>query len=268
LGFPLGGLLLGHAGLRAVVIIDAVSFVLSGLLILLVRIALEERLENVGLDETTALRRAWREWLLGLRYVRSQRWVSLVFVVVLATFLGNGMIWAVLPAFVRGSLHGNAQFYSWVLTAQGAGGIAAGFAVGWVTRRLTPGHLLAWGLSALGLLSLIAAVAVSRSVTLVAFFLAGPPALLGVASLNTLLQSDVPDAYRGRVFGAYLTLNALASLSGSIVAGLLADRVGSRFMLGVGGAILVIAGVLAVWLLLPALTEIRREVRQPTVHAG
>jgi MFS family permease len=263
LGFPFGGLLLARVGLWAVVTVDAVSFVLSGLLVLAVRVALEERADKVTLDEASALPRAWREWLRGVEYVRSQRWISLVFLVVLVTFLGNGMIWAVLPAFVRGQLGGSAQFYSWVLTAQGAGGIAAGFAVGWVTRRFSPGQLLAWGLFVLGLLPVVTAVAVSRPVTLLGLFLAGPPALLAVASLNTLLQSDVPDSYRGRVSGAYLTLNALASLSGSITAGVLADRVGSRFMLGMGGAIFVIAGVLAVRLLLPALTEMRGDLKQP-----
>jgi MFS family permease len=89
-------------------------------------------------------------------------------------------------------------------------------------------------------------------------FLAGPPALFAVASLNTLLQSDVPDAYRGRIFGAYLTVNALASLLGSILAGIVADKVGSRLMLGVGGSIFVATGAVALWLLLPALNLTKR----------
>jgi predicted MFS family arabinose efflux permease len=251
IGYPLGGLTLPHAGLRGVVILDAVTFLLSGLLIAGVDVPLEGGGEPVSSDGRPLLRRAWRDWLLGMVFIRGERWISLLFLVLLLTFLGNAILLTVLAPFVKGMLGGSAQLYAWILTAQGAGGIAAAGGIGWVTGRLSPARAIALGLLALGGLAISIAVVASIPATIIAMFLAGPPALFAVASLNTMLQSGVPDTYRGRVFGAYLTVSALASLIGSLLAGTLTDALGSRFVLAAGGGLFVVAGALALVVLAP-----------------
>ncbi|GAC1403295.1 MAG: MFS transporter [Chloroflexota bacterium] len=265
-GYPLGGLLLGHIGLAAVILVDAASFGLSGLLVMLIRVPLEGRMESIAADDAAAIRRAWREWLLGMDYVWSHRWVLIVFVVILIIFLGNGMLLTVLPAFVEGTLGGSAQFYSTVLAAQGAGGIAAALGVGFVMRRLSPGQLLGWGMWILGCLAIGVALLASQTGTLIGMFLAGPPSLFGVAALNTLLQSHIPDDYRGRVFGASLSINAFATLLGTLLSGLLADRVGSRVVFGLGGGVFLIAVGVALWFLLPALSEMNTQREEWALH--
>jgi MFS family permease len=59
------------------------------------------------------------------------------------------------------------------------------------------------------------------------------------SSVDSTSSAHIPEVYRGRVFGAYQTTNALISILGSLLAGLLADAVGSRPLLCVTRALFV-----------------------------
>jgi hypothetical protein len=96
-------------------------------------------------------------------------------------------------------------------------------------------------------------IAFPLSCALIAF--AGLPIIGFFVSLNTLLQVTAADAYRGRVFGAYLTLVALLTLAGQALGGILGDRIGIVPTLTMGGCFNLLAGFLAIFLL--------RGVQQP-----
>jgi MFS family permease len=268
-GSSLGALLLQHVGLGGVVVADATTFVVSALLISLIRAEFEGRAPDVsGLPNAgTRLGRVWSDWLLGVRFVLDQRWISLVFLVMMLVFLGNSMVAVCLAPFVRHVLHGSAQIYAWTLTAQGLGGIVASVFIGSVTKRVSPERMLAWSILSLGLLDVVIAVAQSVPVTLVVALIAGVAVLFGVAGMNTLVQARVPDNLRGRVSGAFLTTSALASLVGSLIASVWADRIGIRFMLGIGGAIFVLAGLAALNLLVPLMRRSRNREASPELAA-
>ncbi len=259
IGSSLGALLLQHVGLGGVVLADAATFAFSALLISLIGIAFEGRtLEASSLIPSgTRLGRAWRDWLIGVRFVLEQRWVSLVFLVMMLVFLGNSMVSVCLAPFVRHVLHGSAQIYAWVLTAQGIGGVFASLFIGSVTKRIPPERLLAWSIFSLGVLDTEIAVAQRVQVTLGAACVAGVAVLFGIASMNTLVQAKVPDALRGRVSGAFLTASALMSLVGSLIASVWADRIGIRLMLGIGGTVFAVAGLTAFMLLVPLMRRMR-----------
>lgn len=70
------------------------------------------------------------------------------------------------------------------------------------------------------------------------------------ASLHTLLQGGVPDAYRGRVFAALGTLSAVLELLSVGLAGVLGETLGIVPLLNAAAAITILAGLTA--LLLPA----------------
>lgn len=78
-------------------------------------------------------------------------------------------------------------------------------------------------------------------VGLVLFGLVGIPIAAMVVSFNALIQHEVPDAYRGRVFGALGTSAAVAMLAGMLVSTALADRAGIVLMLN-AACVVVITG--------------------------
>lgn len=264
-GSSLGALLLQHVGLGGVVLADAATFAFSALLISLMGIAFEGRTLEASplMPSGTRLGRAWRDWLIGVRFVLEQRWVSLVFLVMMLVFLGNSMVSVCLAPFVRHVLHGSAQIYAWTLTAQGIGGVVASFFIGSLTKRTPPERLLAWSIFSLGILDMGIAVAQRVPVTVGVAFIAGIAVLFGVASMNTLVQAKVPDALRGRVSGAFLTASALMSLVGSLIASVWADRIGIRLMLGIGGAVFAGAGLTAFLLLVPLMRRMRASEPSP-----
>lgn len=93
-------------------------------------------------------------------------------------------------------------------------------------------------------------MAVAQPVTLAAALLIGFPILFVDVGLTTLLQSGTDDAYRGRVYGSYISTVALVSLAGAAFATAVTDHIGIRPVFALGGGLLAIAG-LVVWKVLP-----------------
>jgi MFS family permease len=73
----------------------------------------------------------------------------------------------------------------------------------------------------------------------------GVPGIGYVTGLSTMLQTSAPDAYLGRVLGAFYTTAALLGLLGTMLAGYLGERLPVVSILNVQGLGYVIAGVLA-----------------------
>jgi MFS family permease len=267
-GSSLGALLLQHVGLGGVVVADAATFAVSGILTSLIGAEFEGRGAGVSEAEgpSTRLGTVWNEWLLSIRFVLGQRWISAVFLVMMLVFLGNSMVAVCIAPFVRHVLHGSAQIYAWTLTAQGTGGVLASVFIGSVTVHIPPERMLAWSILSLGLLDTVIAVAQSIPVTLGSALIAGVAVLFGVAGMNTLVQAKVPDGLRGRVSGAFLTASALMSLLGSVIASVWADRIGIRLMLGIGGLVFVVAAVTAFVLLVPLMRRMKQ--REVSSEAG
>ena len=121
-----------------------------------------------------------------------------------AVFSVFGVPYLVLmPVLARDVLHTDASGYGLLLTCVGIGAIAAALTLAALGRRARQGWLLeraAYAFSAL-----LIALALSRSVWLSAALMVtvGFTMILNNALANTLLQSIVPDALRGRVMAAY-----------------------------------------------------------------
>jgi MFS family permease len=83
--------------------------------------------------------------------------------------------------------------------------------------------------------------------------------MVEMASSNTLIQSLVPDALRGRVMAVYsMTFMGMAPF-GSLLAGALADRLGVSMTVAVGGGVCIV-GALVFWSRLPTLGQEARQI--------
>jgi MFS family permease len=84
---------------------------------------------------------------------------------------------------------------------------------------------------------------------IVLMILAGlPTAAMGIGQ-QTLLQTAVADAYRGRLFGALNTTGALSRLLGAVIAGVLGDRLGIIPILTMQGVGYILGGVMVLFML-------------------
>lgn len=129
LGPPIGGLLAEMAGLWGVVIVDAASYLVAGAMIGLISVTSRPAARTIvdaAPTVASSLGRVWREWVGGLRIVRRERTVTVLFVIAAATALGEGILGVLFVPLVTEVLRGDGLDLGWLMTAQAVGGLLGG----------------------------------------------------------------------------------------------------------------------------------------------
>ena len=156
----------------------------------------------------------------------------------------TGMPYAVLmPIFADRILHVGARGMGLLMGATGVGALVATLML--AARREVRG-LGRWVLYASGGFGLsLILFSFSRSFTLSVLLLlpAGFCMLLQMSSSNTLIQTMVPDALRGRVMAVYSMMFMGMAPFGALMGGALADRLGAPWTVAIGGLACVIGAV-------------------------
>jgi MFS family permease len=228
LGAALGGFVAGWFGTDAAFILDSLTFVVSALLISVVRLPKRAKREKSRLSLGKAL--GITDTIEGARYVKSRSRVLAALMVKPAWGLGGGIL-TLLAVF------GERVFPVGGKTATGIGVLftarGIGTAVGPIFARRWTGETRKQMQTAIGIAFLMGgafyiAFAVSHSLVLALIFLAIAHAggsILWVFS-TVLLQRGVEDQFRGRVFAAELALLTLTMAASNYLVGELIDRFG------------------------------------------
>lgn len=261
-GAPIGGVLLGWFGLGSVAVLDATSFVASAASIALIagsagrRSGAEEpetepggRLITTAPAWSGAIARALAEWRDGLRVVRDDRALVAIFATEGTSSLGQGIINVLWIVYLRDVLRGGPLDYGVVQTAVGTGAVVGGILVGRVSKLASPRLLIGLGATTVGALLLATFNVPVLDGAIVFNLLGGAPAMVWAVTADTLLQTEVSDAFRGRVFGAYGTTQSVLSAVGMGLASMLGGSVGVVPLLDVAGSLFVVAGVLGLAML-------------------
>ncbi len=264
----LGGLLLGLFGLNSVIIVDALSFLFSALMICLIVLPRRTALaKEEGPPSGAGVLKVWREWVDGLRLVRRERLVAAIFIVIAVAMIGEGLIEVLLTGYVEHVLHATAVIFGWLMSAQAIGGIIGSLLVVRLSKWLSPALLIPLcGLIFGSLLAVIALVPV-LAIVLPLVTIIGATAIGFFVSQITLLQSNVANEYQGRVFGAFGALQAIAMLIGMVLASGLGDRIGIVPMMLGDAVCSLLAALLAFTLVRPALPAGSRVVEEASGEA-
>lgn len=250
LGGPvLGGALYAVGGISAVIVADAISFVVAAACIALVRTSgvVVHPDEDVAHAAAGAVRRTLLEARDGLRAIRERRVVTVVFAVAAMAALGEGVMGTMFVVWVKEVLGGGVAEVGWLMSGQAVGGVIGGLTAGQVGRRISAERLFGASLLVFGLLDLalfnFPRVVDAFLVGYAIIALVGIPAALSQASRATLLQRDVPDHLLGRVFGTLGTAGAALMLAGALVAGAIGAAVGPLLLLNIQGGAYAAAGL-------------------------
>jgi MFS family permease len=242
-GTPLGAVLLGIGGLPAVVVVDAASFLAAACLVA----AMGGRDLRGGTasadDGATAGARFWREWLAGLRVVREDRDIAVLFVVFGLMTFGGTMLDPLFVPWVRDLLGEGVWAIALLTTTSSLAGIAGSVVVGSLGARFTPRALIGWGSLLAGLLL---AARFNLPVLGVAVALSAVGGITSVASsvgVETLAQERTPEHLRGRVFGSLQATIWLMSLLGAVAGGVTGEAVGLLPALDLASALVALSGV-------------------------
>lgn len=244
-GPALAGLILSGAGLAPVYWIDVGTFVVS-----FITVAAQHPqppAEGAGAA-------SWRSVVEGLRYLRANQVIQGVYLLDIDAMV-FGMPRALFPALGLNYFHGGARAVGFLYAAPGAGALLGAVTTGWVSSVRRQGRaviaaVIVWG-AGIALFGLVRVLWVA----MVLLALAGWADVVSAVFRNTILQSRVPDALRGRLSAIQIAVVQGGPRLGDLEAGGVAQAVGTTFSVVSGGVACVIgAAVLAV-----ALPEFRHQ---------
>lgn len=233
-GPALGAIALVRLGAAATFGLNAATYVVLIITLLLIRPRAIERSEHRG-DGSV------RE---GLRYVKGDPALYVLLIGVTALGFGTDPINTLTPAMAD-VLGGNEALVGWMVSAFGVGAAATAFAVGAVRKRVSLGTMGVFGLAvlAVGLFGFGASPVVAG--TLVSLLVAGAGFLLALTGLTTELQRRVPEPLLGRVMALWAVAFLGSRPVAALLDGTLGDLFGPRIAAGVAGFV---TACVAVWL--------------------
>jgi MFS family permease len=250
IGPVLGGIIISVAGLCGVVVVDALTYLVAAVLILLISVTsqpVQDTERNASFIQ--AFKTVFQQWREGLQVIRQHIVVRTMFICNALMGIGEGVVGVLFVPFVTDVLHGEAIQLGWLMSAQAVGGILGSFVIGWIGSRMLPLRLFAVSAILFGIIDLLifnySAFASGIGIGLVLFVLVGIPVIGTFTSFNTLLQTHVEDSYRGRVFGTFGTTFAIFSVVGMQIAGSMADSVGIVPIINIQAIAPIAAGLLA-----------------------
>lgn len=243
IGSPLGGLAIQFLGLTGVVIVDAVTYLLSAALTAGVRHRQERPTESV--DHPGLV----REWLDGIRTIRRTRPLPAVLFVGALSQVAQGIFVVLFVVFVLTELNGDGGDVGLIRGVQAIGGVLGGVLIGLMTKRLRARGLVGWGFMAFGLISFLtwnAPIVTTAIGVYVGLFVAvGIPGVATMTGLMTTVQTVTPPTHLGRVFAAFEAGAGGLQAVGVLIAGALTDRFGVVTILNAQAGLYVVCGVLA-----------------------
>jgi MFS family permease len=233
IGPSIGGVLIATVGEGWCFMIDAASYLFVVASLILMRIA------PAAPRPATRMREELRD---GWRYV----WQSLPIrtaLVSLAVVSTMAMPYTVLmPAFVDHVLRRGPNTLGTLMAASGAGALASGVYLASRRSVVGLGRIVAMATLAFGASLIGFAFATSFWMALAVLPVVGGAFMMQMAATNTVLQTLVDDRMRGRVMAFYTMAFFGTAPIGSLLAGVVADRIGSRWTIGLGGAACILSG--------------------------
>jgi MFS family permease len=187
--------------------------------------------------------RARGELRLAFRYVRDTPAlrVPLLMMALVGTVSFNFQV--LLPLLASFTWHGTASTYALLTAAMGVGSVAGALAAG-ARGRVTP-RLLVLASFSFGAAELLAALAPTLPLQVIALPLVGAASVTFAAGINSSLQLAVEPVMRGRVMALYSIVFLGSTPIGAPLVGWLAEALGPRAGLLAGAAAALIAAAAA-----------------------
>jgi MFS family permease len=255
IGGPLGGILLVVGDLSLIVAADAITYVISAVLIATlpaVKAALPDaRRADATADTAHSDAPVARPagLLQALRIPRLRG----AFAVILVSSVAQGMFLVLFVLFALGPLRGSDADVGLLRGIQAVGAVVAGVVLGFIARGSSPRTLTAASLFAFGALSLVTwnlpAVTTDIWPYVLLFAAVGAPGVIMIAGLMSVLQEQSQPRQRGAVFAAVGLVSAVGQALGILLGALSDGAIGLLPLLEVQGCLYLLGGVIALlWL--------------------
>jgi MFS family permease len=202
-----------------------------------------QRMDVSELRPSTPAQRAPGELRAALRYVSGTPglWIPLGMMVLVGTLTFNFQV--LLPLLASQTWHGTASTYALLTAAMAVGSVIGALASG-ARGRVSP-RILVVAAAGFGVVELLAALAPSLPLQVLALIPLGAVSVTFSAGVNSTMQLAVTPAMRGRVMGLYSVVFLGSTPIGAPLVGWLAEIAGPRAGMALGGAAALTAAALA-----------------------
>jgi MFS family permease len=238
MGPVVGGLIMGAAGggTRG----PAICFLINGLSYVAVIVGLT-RMRMPPRTHPPVTASAWASFREVLTYLRGdRRAATLVLLTALVSLFGFPFL-TLMPVFARDVLRVDAAGYGLLMAAVGGGAVLGALAVALFGARVPKGRLQTAGGVAFGLALVVFAMSRAFAIAVALLALAGCFMIVNNALTNTMIQTGVPDALRGRVMGFYSFMFVGMAPLGAFQAGFVAEHWGAPLSIALGGLLTALA---------------------------
>ena len=236
-----GALIATQANVELAFAVNAATFVFSGLL-----------LAGIRMPQTAPGERAAGGIAAlgeGLRYVAGSALVRGVAVSSGLAMFAASMRSPLEPAFILEDLDGTIGAVGSAVAAWGIGMLFGSCAVPALERRWGARNLMTAGLAAMGVATGVASQAGDTTLLYIMWMLGGWGNALLTVAYETLLQQRTPDRLRGRVVAANEAVLDASLVAGLAITGVGAAAFGTRGVMVLSGALLLLSAVLVPLLL-------------------
>jgi MFS family permease len=222
----LGALTLKMFGPSFCFMVNAVTY----LAIIVVLIPVPETPGAVVSDDRSPLRlsRMVTDVTDGWRYLRSDPGLNYAPIAVFVNAAFGFGLTTLAPAMARDQFHHKANDNGILISAFGLGGVVSVIAIGMFAKNLRYSLQVRSAFTGWVIAGAILVVTGNFWIGFVAWLIGGSANSVGATALNTSVQMQVDDAFRGRVMATYMQMFFFGSAMGSLLLGFVADFVSLR----------------------------------------
>ncbi|MDX1483894.1 MAG: MFS transporter [Alphaproteobacteria bacterium] len=238
IGPALAGLMIGPLGVAAVFLLNAVAFAAHMVNLFRIRPVRTER-------QASQRRGMLSEIAEGLRYTAKHPGIGPLLLLLVVASMASRPLTEMLPGFADEVFRRGPQGLGWLLTAIGVGGVAGAI---WLTRRGTVTGLTNVVLMTtlvMGLAMAAFALIDSFWAALVFLLIVGFGHTVTGTGTQSLMQTAVAGAVRGRVMSLYTVIFRSMPAIGAIAIGMIAEIAGLGPAVAGAGAVCVLAWLAA-----------------------
>ena len=234
IGPGIAGLLVAAVGEGACFLLNAVSFLAVIFCLAAMRLPPCER---------QVIDSPWSHLVDGFRYAWHHRRVrTLLAMMATATIAGMPAV-VLMPFFADAVFHRGSRGLGFLMGAMGVGAVTGTLVLAGWTRVDGLARVIFYSAATMGAAFVLFAWSSWFYVSLAIMPVLGYSVMRQMASANTLIQTSIPDEYRGRIMALYsMTVVGLGPF-GSLAAGGLAHAYGARATVAAGGALALAAAL-------------------------
>lgn len=248
LGLAIAGFIIGTIGVSGAMIIDAATFILSGLIIMTVRFPKEEKKE---LTKSNYL----ASYTSGIKYViKNKAILALIISGALINFFLTPFN-ALLPAYIQDVLKMGVEGISYMSVCLAIGGILGGILAGVIGKKLGAKGLIVTGLTLLGVfyvvLGLPEYIPFFNSIVVMGidFALVAAMASVAGAGVSTYLMTNIDKEMLARTGGVLSMFMMCATPLGAFIAGMLVVVIPLTTMIIAFGSLIFLAVLIPIFAL-------------------